>query len=89
MAENFNDETWIHVDSYLRDDGTRVSEYWRRKYVNPAFANYELNSLSGGISYEETTFPPNPNIANLSDLAKRKIGTKDKSKASIRKYRNG
>ncbi len=59
MSENFENGNWVHVDSYLRDDGTRVSEYWRRKYVNPAFANNEPNSLSGGISYEETTFPPN------------------------------
>jgi len=40
MAENYenSNENWVHVDAYTRDDGTQVSEYWRRKRGSGDFA---------------------------------------------------
>ena len=58
MSENFENGNWVHVDSYLRDDGTRVSEYWRRKYVGQV--QYDKpNALSADLHYDVTYKAPN------------------------------
>ena len=31
MTENFSESDMVHVDSYTRENGTFVNEYWRKK----------------------------------------------------------
>ena len=33
MTDNFENENWVHVDAYTKDDETQVREHWRRKYA--------------------------------------------------------
>lgn len=75
MAENFENENWVHVDSYLRDDGTRVSEYWRRKYAGQI--QYDNpNALSADLHYDVTYKAPN--LTEQAKLLGRQIhGTAD------------
>jgi len=60
MSENYQNSNgeWVHVDAYTRDDGTHVSEYWRRKYVNSKFNNNDIGKLSSGVSANDYLFKP-------------------------------
>ncbi len=75
MTENFENGNWVHVDSYLRDDGTRVSEYWRRKYAGQI--RYDNpNALSADLHYDVTYKAPN--LTEQAKLLERQIhGTAD------------